>query len=432
MWPSMSSAYRGRTESQMTVHATRASSTPQAAARDPCGAFVEICAPRDGSDGVLAGTLLAVKDMVDVAGRAPSFGLAAAPGPTPNVTAPVLARVIDAGARLIGFTRMTALAYQPSGGNAAQGRPLNPWSAAHVCGGSSSGSAVAVASGHAALALGSDTAGSLRVPAHCCGISAWKPSPGLVPTAGTLALAPSLDTIGFLACDAELLARVASLFVAPRAATGMRRIVIARDLLSACPSAHADAVTGMSRTLSDGGFTIAATELRALIDACDVATLELLQGEAATTHAARCATGAIDATLAQRLAKGAMIGPDRHAVARDSLRRLAGEPLADAFGGADAILLPVMPIATPLVAQCEPGTADFSPRTLYALSAWTRFVNGLGLPAVVIPAGFNACGLPVGVQLVGRKGEDAALLALAQDAQRRSDWHRRKPRGVAA
>ena len=101
------------------------------------------------------------------------------------------------------YTAMTELAYEPSGYNAVDGAPKNPWNFEFITGGSSSGSAVAVASGSAVFALGSDTGGSLRIPAHCCGVTSWKPTYGVVSLAGAMPLSPSLDTVGILARSAS-------------------------------------------------------------------------------------------------------------------------------------------------------------------------------------------------------------------------------------
>jgi Asp-tRNA(Asn)/Glu-tRNA(Gln) amidotransferase A subunit family amidase len=163
--------------------------------------------------GRLSGVPIAVKDMIEIDGRAATLGLAhPPPGPLAIGSAEVISRLTDAGAEIVAVTQMTPLAFEPSGANPQRGRPLNPWNFQHIWGGSSSGSAVAVASGCVPLAVGSDTAGSLRIPAHCCGITAWKPTYGLVPVGGTMRLAPSLDTIGFLARSAIQITPAAELF----------------------------------------------------------------------------------------------------------------------------------------------------------------------------------------------------------------------------
>src|SRR5262249_25605855 len=134
--------------------------------------------------------------------RVPGCGFSSDLAPRVEGCSGLLERLANAGADLVAFTSMTELAYEPSGFNQTLGRVRNPWNLDFISGGSSSGSAAAVASGAVVAALGSDTGGSLRIPAHACGVTAWKPSYGLVSTDGALALAPTLDTIGLLARSA--------------------------------------------------------------------------------------------------------------------------------------------------------------------------------------------------------------------------------------
>lgn len=397
-------------------------------------AFVEIVEDSPPArPGPLAVLAIAVKDLADVAGRAPTLGLRSAPRPAPATTAPVIAALEEAGASIMGFAAMTPLAYEPSGGNAERGRTINPWSPRHICGGSSSGSAVAVAARIVPVALGSDTAGSLRIPAHCCGVTAWKPTNGLIPLAGTMPLAPSLDTIGFLARSAADLLPIADVFNAPSSGpAAVGRVAVAEDLVPSLAPAISAALMSVAGVLREAGLPVLATEMSPLVAACDGPVLDLLQGEAAASHRDIIEAGALDPTLAARLAKGNDIGEARLAAARARLGALGGEALDAAFGGADAILLPVLRIPTPLVETCEPGQPPFSARTLYELSALTRFANGLGLPVVAVPAGFDEQGLPIAVQIVGRRGMDRPLLELAAVLQQHTDWHTRKPPSIAA
>ena len=174
-------------------------------------AFVAIEQAKAPFDGTLDSLPYAAKDMLQTSAHRPSGGLAGAGDLGIAGNSELLERLDEAGADRIGFTQMTELAYEPSGFNASRGRVKNPWSLDHVPGGSSSGSAAAVASGAVAAALGSDTGGSLRIPAHCCGITAWKPTYGLVSTRGAMPLAPSLDTIGVLARSAADLLPLAAI-----------------------------------------------------------------------------------------------------------------------------------------------------------------------------------------------------------------------------
>jgi Asp-tRNA(Asn)/Glu-tRNA(Gln) amidotransferase A subunit family amidase len=380
--------------------------------------------------GPVAGSSYVAKDMFDMPGRAPTLGLPRSDAPIPVRKAALLDRLDGAGAIRLGFSEMTALACEPSGSNPRRGRPLNPWNPDRICGGSSSGSAVAVAAGLVDFAIGSDTAGSLRIPAQCCGVSAWKPTPGLLPTGGAMRLAPSLDALGVLARDTANLRRVAALFAPPRKVAPAGRIGVASDLIAQASSLVARACTDLQGALARQGMTFTVAPLGDLLASCDRAVLDLLQGETSVEHGWRLDTDGLDAGLVARLRKGVAISPERVREARDRLGAIAGS--LSLFQDCDAVLLPVMAQPTPAVAACEPGSPGFSARTLYGLSAWTRFVNGLGLPAVALPCGFDDDGMPVAAQLVGPPGSDLALLDLAVALQAATDWHRREPAALAA
>jgi Asp-tRNA(Asn)/Glu-tRNA(Gln) amidotransferase A subunit family amidase len=380
--------------------------------------------------GPLSGLTYLAKDLLDVPGRAPSLGLAAADAPPPGQKAALLDTLDQAGAKRVGFCEMTALACEPSGSNPGRRRPLNPWNPDRICGGSSSGSAVAVAAGLVDFAIGSDTAGSLRIPAHCCGVTAWKPTPGLIPIDGAMALAPSLDVLGFMARDAGTLLQLAHVFAADAAPSPAQRIAVADDLMAQSNSGIASACAALAEALVQGGGRLASDAFAPLLSACDPHVLDLLQAEIAAQHGWRLHDGTLDAMLEARLRKGLAIPAARMAQAREHLRQIASE--LTIFRDHDAILLPVMQSPTPEVALCEPGSASFSARTLYGLSAYTRFVNGLGLPAVALPCGFDDNGMPIAAQLVGPPGSDLALLRVAVEAQRATAWHGREPAALAA
>jgi Asp-tRNA(Asn)/Glu-tRNA(Gln) amidotransferase A subunit family amidase len=411
----------------MLATPARAAETPSLALADRAAALrclVETCdAP--GVSGPLAGLTYVAKDLLDVAGRKPGLGLNEGLGAPPVRDADILTGLDAAGASRRGYAEMTPLAFEPSGGNAARGRPLNPWNPERICGGSSSGSAVAVAGGLADFAIGSDTAGSLRIPAHCCGVTAWKPTPGLVPLAGAMALSPSLDVLGFLARDAITLKCVAESFRTNEAPRRIAPIAVAQDLIAQSEPAVARAIESLAKRLKANGYRTAQEPLAALLKACDGPVLDVLQAESAAEHGWRLADGTLEPTLAARLRKGLAIPAEQAIEARARLKAIAGA--LSLFRQHDAILLPVMPIVTPEVAACEPASPGFSARTLYALSAFTRFVNGLGLAAVALPCGFDENGMPVAAQLVGPAGSDLSLLSLAAEIQRDSEWHALRP-----
>jgi Asp-tRNA(Asn)/Glu-tRNA(Gln) amidotransferase A subunit family amidase len=396
-------------------------------------AFVEIAtmppAPRHGP---LHGLPFAVKDLIDVAGRAPTLGFATPPGTVPATTADVITSLNEAGAAMVGFTEMTPLAYEPSGGNPEQNRPVNPWSHNHICGGSSSGSAVAVAAGIVPVAIGSDTIGSLRIPAHCCGLTGWKPTRGLIPTRGAMPLAPSLDTIGFLARGAQDLVTVAGVFDPTQVddLPPIETVATAMDVLGEADPDIIDAVAAVEAVMRKLLIKTVETGLLDLIKATDGPVLTLLQGEAAQSQHDLLQSGTLEPLLAARLAKGLAITQEQMTEAAAELARLGEDPLDRVFGAADALLLPVMRMRTPSVDSCDPDGPFFSARTLYELSALCRWVNGFGLPAIAIPAGFDADGLPIAVQIVARPKMDRALLELALAIQKRTDWHGRVPTGI--
>ena len=373
----------------------------------------------------------AAKDMLRTPSHQPSGGLAGAGELGIVGNSDLLDRLDEAGADRIGFTQMTELAYEPSGINSSRGRVKNPWSLDHVPGGSSSGSAAAVASGAVSVALGSDTGGSLRIPAHCCGITAWKPTYGLISTRGAMPLAPSLDTIGILARSAADLLPLATILADLPPSRPIRDVVVFRDVAALCATDIAKACMDLARMLSDIRTTIEHRDALSAIEAIDAHALTIMFAESARVHRDRIADPALAPVLRRRLAKGLEVADDTLAASIEARPRLIADFEDQVLAGADAAMLPVMAIPTPTAAECDPESDRFSPKTLYAMSRLTRFVNLLGFPAVAVPAGFDERGLPVAMQIVGRPGSDLALLDLVRHVQSKTEWHGRAPTAVA-
>jgi aspartyl-tRNA(Asn)/glutamyl-tRNA(Gln) amidotransferase subunit A len=394
---------------------------------------VKLALAEDGvSDtGSLAFLPYAAKDLFFAPEHQPRCGLAAAIERHGPAYAGALRDLDQAGARRIGFTAMTELAYEPSGFNVCSDYPRNPWNCDFIPGGSSSGSAVAVASGMSVLALGSDTGGSIRIPAHCCGVTGWKPSWGAVNTAGAVPLAPFLDCIGVLGrgtADVAAAAEVLLSEASPR--RPIEKVVVFADALQA-------AELPVRRACQDGvdlmaTLPVAVCSVDALpaIAAIDEHALIVMQGEAARTHARFIDHPATNPILRKRLAKGLTIDDTSLAASRAMRSRLVDDFENKVLADADAAILPVMPICTPHYVDVDPASATFSGRRLYDLSRYCRFVNMLGLPAVALPVGFDDRGLPVGLQLIGRRGRDRDLIALACRIQEKSDWHARVPDAI--
>ena len=380
-------------------------------------------------EGPLCGLPYVAKDMFATGLSAPSWGCKA-PRASSLPRASLIDRLQEAGALLLGTAVMTELAYEPSG--VSWRTPKNPWRFDMIPGGSSSGSAILVASGCCFAALGSDTGGSVRIPAHCCGITALKVGYGRLPLDGAMALAPSLDTAGIFARSAIDLALIWPSLSGEAAAPArrVRKGVLLQDTFDAAETEIASILRGAIDVLATGGITM--TQISGFPEQADAHALTVLQAEAAREHAALLDDPNMDATLRKRLRKGLAISDSELDSALAAREALCAQFLSEVFDEADAVFLPVMPIKTPRVDEVDPASANFNPRTLYALSRFTRFVNYLGLPALALPAGFDGRGMPVGLQIIGRPGSEATLIETGVTLQERTDWHGRVPTAVAS
>jgi aspartyl-tRNA(Asn)/glutamyl-tRNA(Gln) amidotransferase subunit A len=412
----------------------RQAARPRARALDPVlNAFVQISlapASLPPADGI-GGLPYAAKDMLQTPLHRPSGGLADGCFPRITGNCDLLDRVAAAGGDLIGFANMTELAYEPSGFNAARGRVRNPWNLDCISGGSSSGSAAAVASGTVVAALGSDTGGSLRIPAHACGITAWMPTHGLVSAHGAMPLAPTLDTLGLLARSAQDMTMLIPVMAQPPRPARIDRATVARDVVAECDPAIRRAMALAIDAIADADVAIEHRPALAAVEAIDRHALIVLQGESARVHRAWIDDVSLSPVLRHRLAKGLKISEEALAGSIAKRAILAADFEDQVLAANDAVILPIMPIPTPSATECDPTSERFSARTLYALSRFTRFVNMLGFPAVALPAGFDDRGMPVGLQIVGRAGSDLALLDLVRRVQSKTDWHGRVPAAIA-
>ena len=244
-------------------------------------------------------------------------------------------------------------------------------------------------------------------------------------------LAPSLDTIGVLARSAADLLPIVAILADLPASHPFRGIVVLDDVAALCAPDIAKACLSLAAMLSDLGTAIGRRDALPAIEAIDAHALTILFAESARVHRARIDDPAVAPVLRRRLAKGLEVADDTLAASIEARPRLIADFEEQVLGGADAAMLPVMAMATPTAAECDPESDRFSPKTLYAMSRFTRFVNLLGFPAVALPAGFDERGLPVAMQIVGRPGSDRALLDLVRDIQRKTQWHSRAPTAVA-
>ncbi|MDE3102397.1 MAG: amidase [Chloroflexota bacterium] len=360
---------------------------------------------RSGSDrGPLHGLPVAVKDNVDTAGIATTGGSAALRGRVPAVDAAAWARWHAGGAVLVGKTSLHELAYRAPHPDLPMAR--NPHDPSRTPGGSSSGSAVAVAAGHVVAALGTDTGGSVRVPAALCGVVGVKPSRDVISRDGVIPLSRSLDAVGLLARDAgDALAALGALAAVPPAAMSALHVAVVSDTPSCAPCVR-EALARAADAVAGAGHAVAPRAMPAL-DAWRRVHRRIIGHEAYAEHAGRLdRTGPL---FRQAVLAGGAITDIDYAAA---LRERSALRAEDLLGDADALLLPTTSdVAPPLDPATGRAAGDVD------LTRWTFVANVFDLPAISVPAGEHA-GLPVAVQIVGRRGGEATLLALAAVVER--------------
>jgi amidase len=349
-----------------------------------------------------SGPTVAVKDSIDIANFPTTLGspcLRDAPRAAQH--AAVVRALLAAGCRIIGKTNLHELAFGVTGINHSTGTPLNPRAPGRVPGGSSSGSAVAVAARLADFALGNDTGGSIRIPAACCGVYGLKPSFGRVSRTGVLPARTTLDCVGPLARDVAMIERAMTLIDASfrpqpaplRAVVGWLEIRPPPPLAEAVRGALAGTAVAL-RPVALSSWTVAYH-----------AALTLVGAETCAALGSLIDCPELGADVRQRLRSSRDITPAQVAAAEDVRRMFCAEVDA-ALTGLQALALPTLPDVPPTFdAAADPATA-------LALSSCVRQFNLSGHPAITLP--IEAQGLPAGLQLIGRRGEDEALCALAR------------------
>ncbi|HVR49055.1 MAG TPA: amidase [Pseudorhodoferax sp.] len=379
--------------------------------------------------GPLSGVALAHKDVFETGERAPALGRPAC-GARPGPQALALQQPAAQGASYLGALAMAELACGATAENPHAPALRNPLDPAAAVGGSSSGSAVAVAAGLCQASLGTDTAGSVRIPAATCGLVGLRPGQQRISAQGVAPLAPSLDTVGIVAASAEDAAHVlAALDPADRTLVdalqqpqGLAQLLArprAWRLASALAQDDLDdavrAVLARFGAQASAGATLwRHTGLHGL-DALAGLAQVVLHVEAAATHAplAQRAPQTL-APLTQAILWPGWAMPVawyRHALASRAAR--CADFIAACFGDADLLLLPALPHSVPDADAVTTGSARFDARALAALHRYQAFVNYLDLPAIVFPVGKDPQGRPVSVQALARPGAETALLAFA-------------------
>ena len=384
---------------------------------DPYGAFAERVATAGTSAGPLRGIALAVKDNIEVEDRVFTAGHPLFAGRRGRRTAPVVARLLTAGAGLVGMTRTDAGGFGVTGVGVR-----NPLDATRIAGGSSSGAGAAVAGGLADLALGTDTAGSVRIPAACVGAIGFKASDEALDRSGVWPLARSFDAVGFVAGTWAPL-QAALRFLVPASAAdrerrpGPRTFVVDAAGDSRFGGRTRTMFAALQRHLVARGHRLSAIELPDRHRAIRAFSL-LVLAEAKTFYDSvpgvdrdRLGAAARSAlALADARAKPAEVAAARAVV--DAFSRC----VLEAIGDADAFLAPTLPVDVPRVgdrsARLEERTVD----VLHALIAETALANICGAPAITLPMpDVEGDGLPFSFTLVGRPMSDLRLVDMAAE-----------------
>ena len=424
---------------------------------DPHDAFATTFFADAPIDGPLARLSLAVKESIGVGGVETACGTRCFSW-TPDRDAVVVERLRAAGGVVVGTTDMDPFGFGTTGEWSVRGAPENPAAEGHVPGGSSSGSAAAVAGGDVDAALGTDTAGSVRIPASFCGVVGFKPTYGLVPTEGVVDLSPSNDHVGILARDVPTTARVFEAVAGreltrPESLTAPSRLSFTDDLGRSPPrlrvgipeetlsAAEQDvearveqALTACITELDAETTDVSFPEIEAAVTANDAGTLmefaEVLErgqllgtGREAGMRAALRRAGAAVETLPDRVATAVQTGrellraaPDAYGRTWDARRRAIRRQQA-LFADADVLAMPTTTMPAPAYGDV-PGTGG---TTVLETVHNTAPFNATGAPAVTVPCG-EVAGHPVGLQLVGPPGSDGFLLRVAESVERALDY----------
>ncbi|QPP05482.1 amidase [Streptomyces bathyalis] len=366
--------------------------------------------------GPLSGLRLAVKDVYAIAGQRVGAGnpdfLAEAEPETAHAWA--VGALLDAGAEITGIAQTDELTYSLDGTNPHYGTPPNPQAPDRVPGGSSSGPASAVALHEADAGLGTDTAGSIRVPSSYCGLYGMRPTHGAVPVTGMLPLAPDFDTVAWLAHDAPTLARIGDVLLPGADETQdpgpFHTLLVSQDLLAPAEprvrESFASAAAGLAVRLGlrreECAFGGDPEERATAFSVAQAVQVWESDGEWVAAH-----PGSLGPEIARRFSWASGIGKERAARARESVRATA-RALRAALSPGTALLLPAAPGPAP---ARESGTEERDAVRSAALQL-TCLASGAGLPCLVLPR-MTAGGLPVGICVIAAPGSDRALLDLA-------------------
>ncbi|HLK51820.1 MAG TPA: amidase [Candidatus Angelobacter sp.] len=390
--------------------------------------------------GPLHGVPLAVKDLIETAGVRTTAASAVLKNNVPTADAEVIRRLKAAGAILLGKLNLHEFAYGGSGIIGHFGIAHNPWNIEHITGGSSSGSGAAVAAGLCYGAIGTDTAGSIRLPAAYCGITGLKPTYGLVSARGVIPLSASLDHVGPMArtaADAALMLQAIAHYDAqdiycqkfppvyyPSAieeATASLRLGAAREFWNEVDNEITAAVNAAVTELSKITAGVLDVALSTDVDRT------VVRSEPYAYHQKYLPKqeSEYDPETLKRIRSGADVTAPQYIQAYRELLQQRRQIL-QMFEKIDLIVTPTAPSLPPSLAELQSAPDQLRSKELIMLRN-TRPFNVYGLPAVSLNCGFSKSGLPIGLQITGAPGAEGTVLALTHAYQKQSSWHKKKP-----
>jgi aspartyl-tRNA(Asn)/glutamyl-tRNA(Gln) amidotransferase subunit A len=396
--------------------------------------------------GPLHGIPLALKDLIDTARIPTTAASALFKDRIPSEDAEVVRRLKDAGAVLLGKQNLHECAYGGSSIVSYYGEVRNPWDPTYIAGGSSGGSATAVAAGLCYGAVGTDTAGSVREPAALCGIVGLKPTYGRVSARGIIPLSLSLDHVGPITrtvSDAAVMLQaiagydkndvnsvdmpVDGYLAALRQGSKSVRVGVPRkffyeDLDSEIASAMEQALGVLSTIFS----SLREIEVEVPTDR----TLQTAEAYAYHAEFVSRSPELYQPETLRRIRKGEDISGKEVTQLRRELEKIRGA-IDTVFEEVDVLVTPTTPIPAPPLAELKQDPDLLRPRELLLLRN-TRPVNVWGLPAISIPCGFTKAGLPIGLQIIGPSWKEDRVLQLARAYERATGWHERNPSVVEA
>lgn len=380
--------------------------------------------------GPLWGVPVAIKDVIDVAGTKTTAASKILSENVASEDAPAVAGLRRAGAVVLGKLNMHEFAFGAMTTSPHFGPAHNPWSLDRICGGSSGGSGAAAAADLAAGTLGTDTAGSIRIPACLCGVTGLRPSSGLVSNRGVVPVSSTFDTVGPIARSAEdcalLLDAIAGTSTVLEGGVRGLRIGVVETLFDRADPRVAEATRAGVATLAALGATAEPVEVPMLDQTGTIKQLQMLP-EAANVHLEWMRTRLADygADVRARLLAGLFL-PATAYVTGLRARTLYSERVGRLFGRFDLLVAPAMPVVAPPIGENEVELHGERLPYRLALMPFNSPWSLAGLPVLSIPCGF-VDGLPVGLALVGRRQAEETCLRVGHAFQRATDWHERRP-----